>query len=314
MSVFRSTAVKRLLLIDDNRVAHEMVSRMVARFPDGPWEMDWAETYNDGLKRLLSGRYAVCLLDYRLDDGKDGLQLLREARSAGNNTPTIFLTAETDPALDEAALQAGAMDFLVKAEFTPRMLTRAVRYARKLGETLEQLRQLATHDPLTGLKNRREFERLLAEEVQRCARFQRPFTLVVCDIDFFKKINDTHGHPAGDAVLKHVAGLLGGQLRTVDRLARIGGEEFAIIMLETNREDAVQTIERLLVLLRETPCQLPGSDQLVNITLSAGLATMPEDADSPQALFDAADKALYTAKRTGRNRLVTAGGKAAPVR
>ncbi len=305
--------MKRVLLIDDNRVAHEMVVRMVARFPDGPWEMDWAETYEAGLKKLLSGRFAVCLLDYRLDDGKDGLQLLREARAAGNHTPTIFLTAETDPALDEAALQAGAMDFLVKAEFTPRMLARSVRYARKLGETLEQLRQLATHDPLTGLKNRREFERLLAEEVQRCARFQRAFTLVVCDIDFFKKINDTYGHPAGDAVLRHVAGLLGGQLRSVDRLARIGGEEFAIIMLETSREDAVQTIERLLVLLRETPCQLPDSEQLVSITMSAGLATMPEDADSQQSLFDAADKALYTAKRTGRNRLVTAGGKVAPL-
>lgn len=301
--------VNRVLLIDDNPTANDMLSRMVPRFAEGPWALDWAGTYAEGLKKLLSGRYVVCLLDYRLDGGKDGLQLLREARAAGNTTPTIFLTADTDPALDEAALQAGAMDFLVKAEFTPRMLARSVRYARKLGETLEQLRQLATHDPLTGLKNRREFERLLAEEVQRCTRFQRPFSLVVCDIDFFKKINDTHGHPAGDAVLKHVAGLLQGQLRTVDRLARIGGEEFAIIMLETGRDDAVQTIDRLLVLLRETPCQLPDSEQLVSVTLSAGIATMPEDAATQQELFDAADKALYTAKRTGRNRLVTAAAK-----
>jgi diguanylate cyclase (GGDEF)-like protein len=299
--------VKKILLIDDNRVAHEMVSRMVPRFPDGPWELDSAETYAEGLRLLLTGRYVVCLLDYRLDEGKDGLQLLREARAAGNTTPTVFLTAETDPALDEAALQAGAMDFLVKAEFTPRMLARSVRYARKLGETLEQLRQLATHDALTGLKNRREFERLLAEEWERCQRFARPFTLVVCDIDFFKKVNDTHGHPAGDAVLKHVAGLLRGQLRTVDQLARIGGEEFAIIMLETRREDAVATIERLLELLRESPCLLPGSDQQITVTLSAGLASMPEDAaPTQQEFFDAADRALYTAKRTGRNRLVTA--------
>lgn len=309
----RSPAVKRLLLIDDNRVAFEMVSRMVPRFPDGPWDMDWAETYDDGLKRLLSGRYAVCLLDYRLDGGRDGLQLLREARAAGNHTPTIFLTADPDPALDEAALQAGAIDFLMKSEFTPRMLTRSVRYARKLGETLEQLRQLATHDPLTGLKNRREFERLLAEEVQRCARFGRPFALVVCDIDFFKAVNDTHGHVAGDIVLRHVAGLLGGQLRSVDRLARIGGEEFAIIMLETGHEEAVRTVERLLELLRETPCLLPGG-RAVPLTLSAGLATMPADADSEEALFAAADKALYTAKRTGRNRLVTAGGRAPTVK
>jgi two-component system cell cycle response regulator len=301
--------VKKVLLIDDNPSAHDMLSRMVPRFADGPWELDWADNYAAGLKKLMSGRYVVCLLDYRLDEGRDGLQLLREARAAGNSTPTIFLTADTDPTLDEAALQAGAMDFLVKAEFTPRMLARSVRYARKLGETLEQLRLLATHDALTGLKNRREFERLLTEEWDRCTRFGRSFSLVVCDIDHFKKINDTYGHPAGDAVLKHVAGLLRGQLRSVDQLARVGGEEFAIIMLETGRDDAVQTIQRLLVLLGESPCTLPDSTQQVTVTLSAGLATMPEDADTQQGLFDAADRALYTAKRTGRNRLVTSAGK-----
>jgi diguanylate cyclase (GGDEF)-like protein len=303
--------VKKLLLIDDNPTAQEMLSRMVVRFADGPWELDWAETYVAGLKLLLTGKYAVCLLDYRLDDGKDGLALLKEARSLGNTTPVVFLTAETDPALDEAALQAGAMDFLVKSEFTPRMLARSVRYARKLGDTLSQLRQLATHDQLTGLKNRREFERLIADEWQRCARFQRAFALVVCDIDHFKKVNDTYGHAAGDIVLRHVASLLGGQLRTVDHLARVGGEEFAIIMVETNREEAILTIQRLLVLLGESPCPLPGVPEPLAVTLSAGIAMMPEDADTTGELFEAADKALYTAKRTGRNRLVTASSRTA---
>lgn len=301
--------MKKILLIDDNKLAHEMLVRMVVRFADGPWELDWADTYETGVKKLCEGDHAVCLLDYRLNDDKDGLQLLRMARAAGNRTPTIFLTAETDPALDEAALQAGAMDFLVKSEFTPRMLARAVRYAIKLGDTLEQLRLLATRDPLTGLRNRREFERLLTDEWQRCARFQRPFALVVADIDFFKKVNDTYGHPAGDAVLKHVAALLTGQLRTVDHLARVGGEEFAIIMVETGAKDAVETIQRLLVLLAESPCALPDSTQTVTVTISAGIAMMPEDADNTQALFEAADKALYTAKRTGRNRVIMASAK-----
>jgi len=301
--------VKKILLIDDNPTAQEMLSRMVVKFANGPWELDWADTYVSGLKKLCEGNHEVCLLDYRLDDGQDGLQLLRMARAEGNRTPVIFLTAETDPALDEAALQAGATDFLVKAEFTPRMLARSVRYAIKMGDTLEQLRLLATRDPLTGLRNRREFERLLTDEWQRCARFQRPFALVVCDIDFFKKVNDTYGHPAGDAVLKHVASLLTGQLRTVDHLARVGGEEFAIIMVETPRKEAVETIQRLLVLLAESPCTLPDSTQSVTVTISAGIAMMPEDADNTQAMFEAADKALYTAKRTGRNRVVMATAK-----
>lgn len=301
--------MKKILLIDDNQLAQEMLVRMVVKFAGGPWELDWADTYATGLKKLCEGDHAVCLLDYRLNDDKDGLALLREARGAGNRTPTIFLTAETDPALDEAALQAGAMDFLVKSEFTPRMLARAVRYAIKLGDTLEQLRLLATRDPLTGLRNRREFERLLTDEWQRCARFQRPFALVVCDIDHFKKVNDTYGHPAGDAVLKHVAGLLTGQLRTVDHLARVGGEEFAIIMVETGAKDALETIQRLLVLLAESPCALPDRTETVTVTISAGIAMMPEDADTTQALFEAADKALYTAKRTGRNRVIMATAK-----
>ena len=304
------SALKKLLLIDDNPLAQEMLSRMVVKFADGPWELEWADTFDAGLKKLTSGKFSVCLLDYRLDANKDGLQLLRAAREEGNTTPVIFLTAETDPALDEAALQVGAMDFLVKSEFTPRMLARSVRYAHKMGSILDQLRLLATHDPLTGLKNRREFERLLADEWQRSARFQRTFALAVVDIDHFKKINDTHGHAAGDIVLRHVASLLGGQLRTVDHLARVGGEEFAIIMVETSRDEAVQSIQRLLVLLGESPCSLPGLAEPVLVTLSAGLAMMPDDAESIPELFEAADKALYTAKRTGRNRLVTASNRA----
>jgi two-component system cell cycle response regulator len=303
--------VKKLLLIDDNPLAQEMLSRMVPKFADGPWELEWGDTYDTGLKMLMAGKYAVCLLDYRLDSNKDGLSLLRAAREDGNTTPVIFLTAETDPALDEAALQAGAMDFLVKSEFTPRMLARSVRYARKMGETLAQLRLLATHDQLTGLKNRREFERLLTDEWQRSARFQRSFALIVLDIDHFKRINDTHGHSAGDIVLRHVAQLLGGQLRTVDHLARVGGEEFAIIMVESRRDEAVQTVQRLLVLLGESPCSLPGLAEPVTVTLSAGLAMMPDDADNLPALFESADKALYTAKRSGRNRLVTASNRTA---
>ena len=145
----------------------------------------------------------------------------------------------------------------------------------------------------------------------QCAVPARSFALAVVDIDHFKKINDTYGHAAGDDVLRQVASLLGGQLRTVDHLARVGGEEFAIIMVETSREEAVQTIQRLLVLLGESPCSLPALSEPVTVTLSAGLAMMPDDADSLAALFESADKALYTAKRSGRNRLVTATNRTA---
>jgi two-component system cell cycle response regulator len=303
---------KKILLIDDSANGHELIRDMVATFSGGPWELDWAGTYAAGLKRLLTGRHAVCLLDYYLDDGRDGLELLRAARTEGNTTPVILLTADNRPELDEAAMEAGAMDFLVKTEFTPRMLERAIRYARKLGGMLGQLRQQATKDELTGLANRREFDRLLLEEWQRNTRFQRSFALVLLDIDFFKQVNDTHGHQIGDVVLRHVASLLAGQVRTVDRLARYGGEEFGIIMIETNRSEAHETVDRLRALLQETSCIIPEKNLTIDVTISAGVAAMPEDADTLEQLISAADSALYTAKRLGRNRVVTTKMRATP--
>lgn len=298
----------RLLLIDDDRLQHRIVQQMVKNFRGAPLELESAETYAAGLKKLLSGKYAVCLLDYRLGE-RDGLMLLREALEARCETPIIFLTADTSEEVDLAALEAGASDYLVKNEITPRLLERAIRYALKLGQTLSQLRQLATHDELTGIINRREFQRALDEEWRRAERFKHPFALVIADLDHFKLINDTHGHQAGDEVLRHVASLLAGQVRTVDRVARHGGEEFALLMVETDRKQAVEALKRLYALLAETPCIIPGKNLTIQVTLSAGVAVMPSDASSPAELLAKADKALYAAKKAGRNRIVTADGK-----
>ena len=304
---------RKILLIDDSPTGHALIRDMVATFSGGPWEVDWADTYAAGLKRLLGRRYEVCLLDYHLDDGRDGLELLRAAKSENNTTPVIVLTADTRPDLDEAAMEAGAMDFLVKTEFTPRILERAVRYARKLGGMLGQLRQQATKDELTGLANRREFDRMLLEEWQRNSRFQRSFALALLDIDFFKQVNDTHGHQVGDIVLRHVASLLAGQVRVVDRVARYGGEEFGLIVIESNRAEARESVERLRLLLHETPCLIPEKNLSIDVTISAGVAGMPEDAETMEQLVEAADTALYTAKRLGRNRVVTAKTRPAAV-
>lgn len=296
--------VKKILLIDDSSQVNDHMRRMVRSFKREQWELEWAETYAEGLKRLLTGKYGVCLLDYRLDEGKDGLQLIREANAAECTTPVIFLTA--DPEVDEAALAAGAMDFLVKAGFTSADLERSIRYARRLSAVMNQLRQQATRDKLTGLINRREFDRLLDEEWQRSTRFRHGFSLVIIDIDFFKKVNDTYGHQAGDAVLQHVASLLAGQVRSIDRIARYGGEEFAVIMVETDRAHARDTIDRLRALLADTPCVIPEKNLTIPVTMSAGVASAPEDAETLQQLIEAADAALYSAKKSGRNRVFTA--------
>ena len=300
--------LRKILLIDDDRQQQHLMQGLVANFRSGPFELEGAATYELGLKKLLSGKFAVCLLDYRLDAG-DGLALLREARIAGCETPVIILTADDSEEVDIAAMEAGAVDYLVKATINLRLLERSLRYALKLGETLSQLRQLAQRDELTRLLNRREFQRILEEEWDRSVRFKRPFTLVMVDIDHFKRINDTHGHQIGDEVLRHVASLLAGQVRTVDRVARYGGEEFALMMVETDRRSATQNVQRLGVLLAETPCVIPGSELTIEVTLSAGIAASPADATSASDLVAAADRALYAAKKGGRNRIVLADGE-----
>jgi diguanylate cyclase (GGDEF)-like protein len=303
--------VRRILLIDDDRLQQRLMQGLVQNFRGGSFELEGAESYAEGLKKLLSGKYAVCLLDYRLD-AQDGLALLREARIAGSDTPVIILTADDSEEVDIAAMEAGAVDYLVKATLNPRLLERSIRYALKLGETLSQLRQLAQRDELTKLLNRREFSRILNEEWDRTVRFKRPFALVMVDIDHFKKINDTHGHQVGDEVLRHVASLLAGQVRTVDRVARYGGEEFALVMIETDSMSAAEHMKRLGLLLADLPCLMADKNLTVEVTLSAGVADSLQGATSAAELVEMADKALYAAKKGGRNRIVLADGTVIP--
>jgi diguanylate cyclase (GGDEF)-like protein len=293
---------RKILLIDDDRLQFRLTQANFNNFQGERYELEWAATYEEGLAKLLAGGHAACLLDYQLGE-RDGLQLIREAVTQGCRTPIVFLTAETAERVDVAAMDAGALDYLVKGEITPRALERSLRYALKLGDTLEALRRLATRDQLTGLLNRREFDRILAEEEERVRRFGHPLALVMIDVDHFKSVNDTHGHPVGDAVLREVARRVAGMLRSVDRVARFGGEEFALILMQTDRTAAMEVARRVCEIVEHEPV-LVGENVALNVTVSAGVAISPVDGKSGAALVAAADKALYAAKTRGRNRAV----------
>ena len=296
--------MRKILMIDDDRLQFRITQAHFKSFQAEVYELEWAASYEEGLPRLLSGGYTACLLDYQLGP-RDGLQLIREAVSAGCRTPIVFLTADSSSQVDIEAMNAGALDYLVKGEITPRSLERSLRYALKLGDTLEALRLLATRDQLTGLLNRRELDRILLEEAERAQRFGQPLALVMVDIDHFKSVNDTHGHPAGDAVLKEVAQRLSQMLRSVDRVARYGGEEFALVLLQTDRRAALEVARRLVETVAAHPVTLP-SGAVLALTISAGLAVLPADAAHIEQLVESADRALYAAKKDGRNRVVAA--------
>jgi len=295
---------RKVLLIDDDRMQSLITTACFAQFRQEKYQIDWASSYEDGLEKLLSGNYSACLLDYQLGP-RDGLSLIREAMAAGCRVPIIFLTAEKGENVDMQAMEAGALDYLIKGEINTQALERSLRYALKLGETLEALRLLATHDPLTGLLNRREFDRILAEEHERACRFGRSFAIVMLDIDHFKSINDQHGHPAGDLVLKTVAQRVAQQLRSVDRFARIGGEEFSIVLAEVDHVTAGEVARRIVSMMTRKPVQLDDGTR-ITVALSAGSASMPKNAADVIALVRAADKALYEAKARGRNRAIAA--------
>lgn len=295
--------MRTILMIDDDRLQCRLTEKLFEKFQGERFQLYSVNTYEEGLAELMEGRHAACLLDYQLGP-RDGLMLMRTALAAGATTPIVFLTAETSRDVDTEALNAGALDYLVKGEITAGALERSLRYALKLGETLAELRRLATHDALTGLHNRREFDRRLVEEVARARRFGRPLSLVLLDLDYFKAINDTHGHPAGDEVLKAVARRLAGGSRKTDRLARHGGEEFALLLVETNVEAALTQARRLLSIIADTPVALPEGMTLA-VTASAGVAELAPDGDE-LSLVRAADEALYRAKASGRARALKA--------
>jgi len=300
-----SAPTRKILLIDDDRLQYRLTQDQFNRFHGEKFDLEWAATYEEGLARLLSGAHAACLLDFQLGE-RNGLELIRAAVGAGCHTPIVFLTSETAERVDIAAMNAGALDYLVKGEMTPQTLERSLRYAVKQAETLGALRRLATHDPLTGLLNRREFDRILAEECARALGFGRPIGLVLADLDHFKEINDTHGHRAGDDVLREVARRLAAEVRSVDRVVRFGGEEFAFILLESDALNAVEVARRIVAVVRETPIGI-GAAATLNVTISAGAAVLPGDAKNPDSLIAAADEALYEAKGRGRDCAVSFG-------
>lgn len=171
---------------------------------------------------------------------------------------------------------------------------------RKLLE--EQLKYQAVHDELTGLYNRRVMEQRLKGEVDRANRYDHSLSVFMLDIDYFKQINDTHGHSAGDSVLQAFASILEKTTRKTDYLARYGGEEFVVILPETSLETACTLAERLR---DEIASQTISIDEHTSLTVTAsiGIASFPEHTESPQELLGIADKAMYQAKQGGRNRV-----------
>ena len=167
-----------------------------------------------------------------------------------------------------------------------------------------QLKQLARTDGLTGLLNHRAFHEALVYELQRTFRYPAPLSLLMIDVDHFKSYNDAHGHPAGDTVLRTLAKLFADVLRTTDQVARYGGEEFAIVLPDTDKNQAIGVAQKLCEMIRAHEFHGASQSQpLGRVTISVGIASSPENGMDAQELVSAADEALYRSKALGRDRV-----------
>ncbi|HWS56446.1 MAG TPA: GGDEF domain-containing response regulator [Pyrinomonadaceae bacterium] len=238
------------------------------------------------------------------DAGLKGIsaqELVRMLVEAPESVPVVV--AGLDPATverREAAMSAGASDYFQLPEERPLLLARVGQLAA-YKVAMDRLRAEADRDYLTGLANRRRFRKALGQEVERWRRYRMPCSLLMLDVDHLKKINDAHGHTAGDRVIRYVASALTGLSRDNDTAARLGGEEFALLLAGVGGEKAFAAAERL----REAVCA-GEVDEVGAVSISVGVAACPTHARSERELFAASDAALYRAKRQGRNLSVEA--------
>jgi diguanylate cyclase (GGDEF)-like protein len=227
--------------------------------------------------------------------------LARMLRHTQDGLPLILVGAETSTvAQRQAALLAGAFDYFQIPEETELLALRAQQLVT-IRQTMDRLRAEGDIDHLTGLSNRRRFRAALDREVERWRRYGAPCSLLMLDIDYMKAINDNYGHPAGDAVIRRIASTLSEVSRNNDTAARVGGEEFALLLAGIDDVKAEAAAKRLLAILAEQPIEGVG-----NITVSIGVACCPTHATSERALYAASDRALYVAKNEGRNRVAVA--------
>ncbi len=252
----------------------------------------------------------LLLIDWEMPK-LNGLALCKHIRETGTSNPPyiILLTARTGTDDIVEGLKSGANDYISKpfenAELQARLQVgrRMLDLQDELNHAKEAMAFLANYDELTGLMNRRAIMKTLAQEIERSKRNLQPVYICMCDIDHFKNINDTHGHVAGDAVLKEIAQRFNTSLRPYDQCGRYGGEEFLIII--NSEEDHVQKLfERLRQAIADTPFM--HEQTAINVTISCGVAlySPPTDERNSTQLLTHADTALYEAKNTGRNRTV----------
>jgi len=308
----RGTAAEgqaNVLLVDERPASAERVGRMLR----GHCELSVASDPQAAFFQAVEGDYDCVIVSTGLTDF-DPLRLCSQLRTLDRTrfVPIILIAGEGEEERLVRGLELGVNDFVVRPvdqqELVARLATqiRRKRYNDHLRASVAQTIEMAVTDGLTGLHNRRYLDSHLATLFDRARNRRRPLSLMITDIDRFKSINDTWGHDAGDDVLREFATRLRQNVRGIDLACRMGGEEFVVVMPDTEAHIAEKVAERIRAQVAQTPFSIGVDGKAVDVTVSVGVAAMGWAQDSVEAMLKRADLALYEAKNGGRNRVVAA--------
>lgn len=313
----------RILVVDDEMSLRNLIAEVLT---DDGYHVTTAESGEQAMSLFLEEPFPLVITDVRME-GMSGLDLLKKLKEINMDVQVVIITSHASLESAVSALRQGAFDYLVKPfnelEDISSVAQRALEKRSEVVENrilMEELKsnnealsefnvelcEKVVRDGLTGLFNYRHFKENLEMEVTRSLRHKREFSLVFIDVDSFKVYNDTHGHPDGDALLINLSQLMQERLRHADLACRYGGEEFVLLLPETPKQGAAVVAENLRKLVESTPFKGGATQPFGKVSISIGVATFPEDGDASSVLMERVDRALYEAKKGGRNRVVLA--------
>ena len=287
-----------VLLLEDNDVDAMLLERSVELVAPGEFRFVRARSLAEATRCLHTRAYSAVLADLGLPDAK-GLETLAGLHGASPDTPILVITAADDKSQATEAVRAGAQDYLLKGDYEPEAVLRAMRYAVERKRIELRLSDLAHYDPLTGLANRLLVTERQKRAVKRAERSGQRVALLAVDLDYFKAVNDTCGHDVGDAVLVEVGRRLSTSTRCEDTVARIGGDEFVVLLEDLDNAEGARRVAQRIQNAFATPIVIDGKE--LDTTPSVGIALFPDDAADLAELQRHADAALYEAKNAGRN-------------
>lgn len=297
----------KLLLVDDDKIDRMRYQRILSKSTKFKYIFGEASSAQQGIELYLNKAIDCVLLDYLMPD-MHGLDFIKKIKQHTSEPlkPIIMLTGEGDERVAVGALKEGVVDYLVKDNITPESLEQAIcdaiaehKLTIKAKKNQHKLKEQAQKDPLTNLLNRRAFNDIAHHLLLNAERHKAILAFLFIDLDGFKAVNDTHGHIVGDFLIKEVAARLNQTVRKGDVIARIGGDEFAIILNRVKSTNASQAIANKII--NHISKEYKIDELIIRISTSIGIAHFPHTANNLTDLMKCADHALYQAKQAGRN-------------